>query len=282
MTTKMRQVRRLGWASLLALVLAGAALAAPKPRLTPQAVHASRLPDLDQVAPWKLDVSVVTDKGAPRYRLGFRSGVHNLGAAPLTVVAARASGGQVMSARQVLTGPDGAARAERSIGRLRFVSEESHRHWHLLDFMRYELRAADDFQLVARDRKSGFCLSDRFRTGEGAPALTPRKPVFAFECGRDRPDLLRVRQGISVGWGDVYERFREGQYVDITDVPAGVYYLVHRVNPGRRIRELRYENNAASVLVELSWPRARGQKPSVRILAPCHNSARCPAAEAAR
>jgi Lysyl oxidase len=282
MGSKMRQLPSQVWVGVLALALAGAAFASPADYTPAASDQAAGLPDLDQVAPWKLDVSVVMGKGAPRYRLGFRSGLHNLGTAPLAVVAVRRSGDKTMTAKQVLAAADGSAGSGRPVGRLRFVSEETHRHWHLLDFIRYELRDPDGFELVARDRKSGFCLSDRFRTGEGAAALVPRKPVFAFDCGRDRPDLLRVRQGISVGWGDVYERFREGQFIDVTDVPAGVYYLVHRVNPVRKIRERNYENNAASVLVQLSWPRTRGQKPLVRILARCDDSARCPAAEAAR
>ena len=47
---------------------------------------------------------------------------------------------------------------------------------------------------------------------------------------------------------------------------------MHRVNPGRRIQEADYGNNAASVLLALSW---RLDIPYVRVLARCPDSATC-------
>jgi hypothetical protein len=48
--------------------------------------------------------------------------------------------------------------------------------------------------------------------------------------------------------------------------------LVHRANAGRRLRELSYRNNAASLLLEL---RRRGGAPAVRVIATCPGTARC-------
>ena len=64
----------------------------------------------------------------------------------------------------------------------------------------------------------------------------------------------------------------DGTYV-LTDVPAGRYVLVHRVNPTGELRESSYENNAASVLLELRRPA--GGPPAVQILAACPESERC-------
>jgi hypothetical protein len=47
---------------------------------------------------------------------------------------------------------------------------------------------------------------------------------------------------------------------------------VNRVNLELKIRELRYENNAASVRIELR--RSRG-RPTVRVLRTCPDSDRC-------
>ena len=49
-------------------------------------------------------------------------------------------------------------------------------------------------------------------------------------------------------------------------MPAGVYDLVHRVNAGLALHELRYENDAASVRLRLTW---RKGVPSVVVLRRC-------------
>jgi hypothetical protein len=41
------------------------------------------------------------------------------------------------------------------------------------------------------------------------------------------------------------------------------------------MRELRYENNAASLRIRVTWPRGTRRAPDVKVLATCPNSARC-------
>src|SRR4029077_18634549 len=53
---------------------------------------------------------------------------------------------------------------------------------------------------------------------------------------------------------------------------AGRYVLVHQVNVDRRLRELDYGNDAASLLLELRWQHGH---PLVRILRECPGTARC-------
>ena len=121
--------------------------------------------------------------------------------------------------------------------------------------------------------KTGFCLGDRYETQEGAHVEgKPERAVWTDECGRDQPGLLTVRQGISPGFGDDYDPGLEGQFVDVTNVPPGRYLLVHRANPERAIEEASYENNAASVLIQL---RRSGAIPTVRVLARCPDADTC-------
>jgi hypothetical protein len=175
-----------------------------------------------------------------------------------------------MVADQVVVN-DGAPRGRvRDVGRLRFVVSPDHRHWHLLDFERYELRRPDG-TAVAGDRKTGFCLGDRYAA---AGVRRAAGPVYRSRCGLGQTRLLGIREGISVGYGDDYAANLEGQYVPLTGVPDGRYVLVHRVNAGRRIRELDHGNNAASLLLALRW---RLGIPYVRVLARCPDSARCAA-----
>ena len=80
------------------------------------------------------------------------------------------------------------------------------------------------------------------------------------------------RQGISAGWGDQYHHATEGQELEITGAPPGVYYLVSTSNPDKAFLETDYGNNASSLLFRLRW---RAGMPSVRVLRGCPDSERC-------
>jgi hypothetical protein len=84
-----------------------------------------------------------------------------------------------------------------------------------------------------------------------------------------------VREGIAVGWGDLYIPAKEGQYVDITGLAPGVYDLVHRVNVGRLLRETNYANNASSMRIRLLAPSTPNDLPGVLVLAICETGMHC-------
>jgi hypothetical protein len=223
------------------------------------------LPDLDQVVPQKLHVR----ERDGRFLLGFASAVDNVGRAPMVVEGRRRKGEATMRVSQLVRGRARAVRA-----RLRYTVSPDHAHWHFLDFERYELRRPSG-RPVRRARKAGFCLLDTFNAGAVRLPGEPRRARWLGECGRRRPDLLRLREGISIGYRDLYEPFLEGQDVDLTGLPAGRYLLVHRVNPTRALLESDYSNNAASVLLQVRWPRGRDHRPGVRVLARCPDTATC-------
>jgi hypothetical protein len=264
---------------LLATALGAVALAGPVAAMPAGSTSAELLPDLDPAPPAGLVVQSAADGAARRFRLGFVSRVGNVGAGPLVLKGSRPSAGDsVMVASQVVELAGGGISAIADVGRFEYVAGRSHQHWHLLRFMTYELRRARGFRLVVPDRKTGFCLGDRYDVD---PATTlPGEPpdrVYNTNCGPEQPDLLEIEEGISVGWGDVYEAWRDGQYLDVTGLPAGRYVLVHRVNAGRPLLESSYANDASSALVSLTWPHGRHESPRVRLLAICPQTARCPA-----
>ena len=221
-----------------------------------------RLPDLEQEPPSALVVTSGALGGQPgRYYLGFRSAVRNVGLGPLTISGRRSSRQTpTMRATQLVEGEDGAVRRVRGVGRLRYVASPGHHHWHLLTFDRYTLTRVGGRRVQRHDRKTGFCLGDRYRAPE--PLAAP-PPAFTSNCGLGRPGLLTMREGISVGYGDDYAPNLEGQLISLTGLPRGRYELTHEVNPGRRLRESSYANNSASLLLRLRW--TRGQ-PRVTIL----------------
>jgi hypothetical protein len=258
------------WLAVLAVAAVGVALSAAGLFLLGDDGPSDRLPDLDQALPSKLEIVEEGDT----YRLVFASAVDNVGAGPLVVEGARPDRSTpAMAVRQLVRRSDGSARVRDVAGEIRYVTSETHEHWHLLGFESYELRRAADGELVQPDEKTGFCLGDRYETrGGDEPATKPGRPVWTEECGRDEPGLLGVREGISPGYGDDYDPGREGQYVDVTNVDAGRYLLVHRANPERALEESDYTNNAASVLIQL---RRAGAIPTVRVLARCPDAETC-------
>ena len=190
-----------------------------------------------------------------RTLLVFASAVENVGRGPLLVVGDRAGARGAMSVRQLVRRSDGTSFERPLAGSLSYVVAETPAHWHLQDFDRYELRDATG-ALVRPARKTGFCLGDRYR--RPGPRLS-RQPAFAAlvgECGKGRPGLVRVVQGISVGYGDDYVPALEGQSIDVTGLPGGRYLLVHRVNATASLLESEYDNNQASVVVELPGNRS--------------------------
>lgn len=257
-----------------------AALIALAAAMAPALVAVSRagqpapelLPDLEQKLPEGLDV--VQD--GKRFRLGFASRVSNVGDGPLVVSGVRPDRKTpTMTARQRLTRKDRSERVGRIIGRLRYEHAETHSHWHLLPFEHYELRPVTGDLGVTQAVKQGFCLGDRYRDDRAGKLDSPPQGAFRHECGKRSPGLLRMREGISVGYGDNYKPHLEGQSFDVTDLPAGDYVLVNVVNREQRILESDYSNNAASLLVSLEWPNGPGEIPSVEILAECRSTTDC-------
>jgi hypothetical protein len=254
---------------VLALVLGALAVAFSAGGSQEAAPTAQRLPDLDQEAPWNLEVTRDV-RGA--YRLGFSSAVRNVGSGPLIVSGRRRAAAPAMTVDQLIEQDEAGLAVVEDVGRMRYVRSADHEHWHLLGFERYELRRPAHRSRLVTDRKTGFCLGDRYRaTGVSLPG-EPREAVYTGRCGLRRTALRRLMVGISVGYGDDYKPNLEGQSLSLTGLDAGRYLLIHRVNVGRRLHETRYGNNAASLLVEL---RRRARRPSIRVLRTCPNSAMC-------
>jgi hypothetical protein len=230
------------------------------------------LPDLVQRVPFALTVT----RDGDRFLLGFASAVSNVGEGALIVDGDRRSAGApAMRARQLIEREYGGLRRTLGVGELRYVVAETHQHWHLLPFDVYELRRGDGSGRVVAAYKSGFCLGDRYRETAVPPLEAPPTAVYRSNCGQGERSLLALRQGISTGYGDVYEPLREGQSFDVTGLPAGEYVLSHVVNLERRLRESDYGNNAAALRISLSWPGGAAQPPALETLAACAASRSC-------
>lgn len=274
-------VLRLGVAAVLAVTLAGV-LASGALSLG-QGKSPLLLPDLDLLAPDEISVIPEGAGRDQRWLLVFSSAAHNIGDGPLEILGRRNSTRKNrMVAVQHIYRVNGSKRVVRAAGRLGYVVNPTHQHWHLLPFMKYELRKIRNKpgkplkRVVRRDEKTGFCLGDRSELDNNARGgAKPARPVYAHNCGFNKPWMRWMKEGISVGWIDTYDPIRDGQQIDITGIPAGLYRLIHRVNPDGLIREKTMSNNMSSAVLQIRWPAGRGGAPVVNVLKLCSATPSC-------
>lgn len=232
-------------------------IASVAPARSDDPAAAQVLPNLRQQLP--TDVAVAQTDG--EWRLGFASEVTNDGPGYLKITG-NGPGTGPMVADQIVQMTDNTATTVPGVGVMHYVIGGGHEHWHLLDFERYELRAASDPSTpVVKDQKTGFCLADAFTSDA---------------CGRNKPALTTVSEGISANGRDKYLGYLEGQYLvlDPVTTPAGDYLLVNRVNPTGSLLDGDTSDDAASLRLQLAWSAAG--KPSVTITNFCPASIDCP------
>lgn len=120
----------------------------------------------------------------------------------------------------------------------------THNHWHQDQVADFVLRAgALDGPIVGQATKVTYCLIDYDSANN---SITNDK--FYFECNAEL-------QGISPGFGDEYHHSTHGQEIDITTIPAGIYYLTHEADPTNKWLEWDDSNNS-------SWAKFRLRRDS--------------------
>ena len=122
-------------------------------------------------------------------------------------------------------------------GNNQFEWGDCHGHWHHNGYAKYDLFDLDG-GLIPIGFKNGFCVMDLECSGGG---------TGQYGCGN---------MGISAGCGDIYGAGLSCQWIDVTNVEDGTYYLVVRANyefiPDALGRaENSYENNHAAVCIQL-------------------------------
>jgi hypothetical protein len=223
-------------------------------------VGSPKFPNLVQRPPSGL---VVEPARNGHWLLGFTSMVDNRGPGIIWIKASRKPPAHVMDVRQLVQLGNGSQRVDPPSGQLHYVVAPPHYHWHMLGFVHAEIRSAADFGLRVRDHKSGFCIADHYGGAVGVPHGAPR---FLGSCEQFNPRARFVEEGSSVGYTDRYPAFFHGQQLDITGLKSGNYWLVHRANQDFHLRETRYDDNVASVLIRLTW---QGGAPKVTTLRTC-------------
>lgn len=136
-----------------------------------------------------------------------------------------------------------------------FVYHPTHQHTHFGDWAVYRLRSVlEDGTaggVIAAGDKTSFCLLDvvPYDPGGDIPVVPP---AAYTSCGA-------TIQGISPGWADVYDLELDDQWIDVTGLPDGPYWLEAEVDPANQIEELPpdgEDNNVSRIRIVLTADEA--------------------------
>lgn len=154
----------------------------------------------------------------------------------------------------------------------RMVWHNGHGHFHLEGYARYRLltnvggnpgpvalRSGYDGAEAIGD-KVGFCLvnirtSFTMTNGQNSNTLAGYDPVGSQSSASTNGQPLTTcgfTQGIHVGHADVYASIYDGQWIDVTGVPNGNYFLEVTLDALGVIRETNETNNTAIVPLTLN------------------------------
>lgn len=202
------------------------------------------LPDIAPLAPYQLRLAKVNGRMAIKFTGSF----WNRGGQSFSLIPETShvpTNEEQAPVYERITAADGSVRMKLIDN---FIYHPAHHHLHLVDFGYYILtlvRSTSGTSIAGIPfirNKTTFCMRDDERMPSDLPGI-PTRPVFTA-CGIQG-------QGVSVGWIDVYPSTLPDQYVDVEDMPAGVYSLSFMLDPQQHYLEERKDNNIGTTLLEL-------------------------------
>lgn len=205
------------------------------------------LPDMIVDESVLTDYEIRNDIRPGKIHLILSNGTANIGDGPLHIFARKQSGkgddDLTQPVRQRIFRSDG---SHYSVPAGNFLFHPQHNHIHFDDWTIYRLRQVlpgDGVgKVVAKGRKTSFCLLDSFVYDNTLPGFS-FVPAYS-SCNNKF-------QGISVGYEDVYDKTVPGQWIDITEVPNGEYWLESEVDPKNHVVEKDETNNIARIKVTI-------------------------------
>jgi len=201
------------------------------------------LPDLAPVAPNDIMYATINGRTALKFTGAFWN--RGKGAFELNTQQGASNVDGDYPAYQRIFRPDRSF-VEKYVGTLFW--HQIHNHYHFDDFGEYKLEmvrpsaGAVAANPVVVTQKTTFCMRDD--DAIAPPAEGPDQPRTYMGCGGHR-------QGVSVGWADVYRYTLPDQYFDVTGMPAGIYKLTFKVDFNGFFTESRHDDNIASTLIEI-------------------------------
>jgi hypothetical protein len=200
-----------------------------------------------------------------RNLLRFSTAVGNMGDGPI-----------ILSSSENDLNPDGTQRVTQTIyarsgnsfviNRTRvggnFVWHQGHQHFHYEGYADYRLLANVNGQpgsIVTRSDgtpavgdKVGFCLINISNSFTLPGTSTSSSTLPNFNLAGQPGTSCGFLQGIHVGKADVYDSVFDGQWIDVTGVPNGNYFLEVTIDGSDTVLEKNEANNTVYVAVTLN------------------------------
>ena len=237
--------------------------AAPAPS-TPVAL----LPNLRVVPPFQVGFGPCTDAEKDAYDavrcLRFSEGPENVGVGPLDLlVDSVGEPGKDANGQDSLVGTQ-RQRIHYSNGTTTTVDAGSfeyhlaHGHYHHGQTGSFELLKVINAHSgrmtpAGTGPKQGFCMGDylisEWESFRNAPRRKEADYLGRPNCAVPTPGASH--QGITAGWGDVYVRWTEGQYVEFGDNTDGLYVVRAQVNPDASITESDLDDNSGYAYIRV-------------------------------
>jgi hypothetical protein len=198
-----------------------------------------RLPDLVADAPARPLLQTYTHPdGTTHLLLRFDGFVHNQGAGAFEMRGSQPVGTEMTSVLQRVYRSDGSFLDDTSRDpHMIWEPDDDHNHWHLKNAARYSLWDSAKAAEVAPALKVGFCLIDSTRIETNGPSTRVYTTAANNFCGQNEPTRSSIVEGVSAGWRDLYDRTLAFQWVDVTDVQPGAYWLRAEIDPDDIVRE---------------------------------------------
>ncbi len=208
---------------------------------------AEALPDIVSDAPTSPRFESYTDAtNTNRLLLRFNGYVHNQGTGPLEIIGRTPVSGTMSTTGQRIYDTSGAFLREDTTRKplLIYETADGHNHWHLRAAMKYALYNEAKSVEVAPAQKVGFCLVDSEHVDVAGP--TNALYLLGTFCQKNNPTAPSVSMGISPGWRDWYSSTLAFQWVDVSEVQPGTYWLGATADPNDSVLESNESNNGTA------------------------------------
>lgn len=214
--------------------------------MTTVAQSADLLPDLSIWTDKLYDNAIDTSTMPGRTLLRLSTGTPNTGNGRLELRGGTVNANGTQNVNQRIFRQDGTW-WERQAGQ--FTYHPSHQHIHFDGWCRYRLRqllaGGGVGPVLATGQKTSFCILDLQVYNNQNPGY--QNPGFYSGCGS-------VVQGLTPGWADIYSKNLTDQWIDITGIADGDYWLEAEVDPDGLILESNETNNIGRIQVHVGVP----------------------------
>lgn len=146
--------------------------------------------------------------------------------------------------------------AEHAIPATMFYAGDGHDHWHVRGLQLFELTHAQTYEkteVLSTGAKTGFCFWDNEQYLDSAgPAYYHPSTTDACDERYLADGSFIVPMGLSVGWGDRYSWSTAYQYIDITGLPFGDYWVTATADPSNEFVESNDGNNFTQAKIRIT------------------------------